>query len=196
MYSPESADRAWDRCENSGGQPYWAEIWPASIYCARWLARQASLQTQIQRTSALPSLSRLLDFGCGLGLTGVTALAIGLQVDFADISPDALLFAKINCLQNGFDAANSAYRQFDWERDSWETRYDWIVASDVFYDADAWTPVEQFWSKHLSMTGVVIVAEPGRRVCQPLTTWLEQRGWQVNVLGAQSTRLLILRKKP
>src|SRR5437667_4558749 len=72
--------------------PYWADLWPAS----RMLAKA------ILREPWAPGLE-VLEIGCGLGLPGIAALAVGLRVTFSDYDATALRFARDNARLNGFE---------------------------------------------------------------------------------------------
>ncbi len=45
---------------------------------------------------------RMLEVGCGLGMTGVAALSQGIHVVFSDYDATALRFAAANALEHGF----------------------------------------------------------------------------------------------
>src|SRR5262245_31455755 len=62
--------------------PYWVDLWPAARMLAKWLVRQT-----------WPAGLRALEVGCGLGLPGVAALAMGMRVTFSDCDSAALRFA-------------------------------------------------------------------------------------------------------
>lgn len=126
----------------------------------------------------------MLDFACGLGLSGVVASRFADLVEFVDISPDALLFTRLNSMLNtpattALSHCRQRFRCFDWQRDHWETRYDHILAADVLYDREHWEHVVRFWNAHLAADGTVWLAEPGRAICRELESWLASCGWQV-----------------
>ena len=179
---PVDTEVAWKRVAASGGQPYWSQLWPAAETLARFVASPLDIP-QIQRR-------RVLDFACGLGATGVAASLRGGLVDFADISGDALLFARLNeelnrpfvQAKSGSEAAfPSRFRQFDWQGDRWDTKYDCILAADVLYDPDCWDSVSLFWHDQLAVGGRVFTCEPGRRVCESIESWFVDNDWQVTV---------------
>ena len=71
--------------------PYWADLWPA----ARMLAKAILRETWVPGQSAL-------EVGCGLGLPGIAALAMGLNVTFSDYDATALHFAADNARAERF----------------------------------------------------------------------------------------------
>ena len=75
------------RLEDPPHLPYWAELWESA----------AGIATALTRRDLNPQ-TRVLDLGCGMGLAGTVAAALGAQVTFADLEPPALLFARLNSL--------------------------------------------------------------------------------------------------
>src|SRR5215212_5162383 len=65
--------------------PYWAELWDSAMGIAQLLVKRSHEEP--------PSV---LDLGCGMGLSGTVAAALGCRVLFADLEPPALLFARLN----------------------------------------------------------------------------------------------------
>src|SRR3954468_17525760 len=57
--------------------PYWAELWDSSLAIIDFLA-------EILPQFDVPKMS-VLDLGCGMGLTGTVAAAMGAKVLFADL---------------------------------------------------------------------------------------------------------------
>lgn len=86
-------------------QPYWAELWGCSLAVCEVLAKQ-----DLQGV-------RVLDLGCGLGLTGTVAAARGARVILADAAPPALLFARLNSWPY---RDRVQVRLLDWRRDRLE----------------------------------------------------------------------------
>src|SRR5579864_5209689 len=70
--------------------PYWADLWPAARMLAKVLLHES-----------WPAGTQALEIGCGLGLAGIVALAMGLEVTFSDYDTCALRFAAANARLNG-----------------------------------------------------------------------------------------------
>jgi hypothetical protein len=75
--------------------PYWTDLWPA----ARMLAKAILRQRWDFRPGEGP---HALEVGCGLGLPGIAALAVGMKVTFSDYDATALDYAARNAELNGF----------------------------------------------------------------------------------------------
>lgn len=96
--------------------PYWAELWPAATALAE----------------ALPDVRglRVVEVGCGLGVTSLVAAANGAVVTATDWAPAAIALLRENAERNGI-ALRAEVR--DW-RDPWEERFDLALAADVLYE--------------------------------------------------------------
>jgi SAM-dependent methyltransferase len=154
-----------------GWQPYWAELWECSFVVAERLASQD-----------LTGL-RLLDVGCGLGLTGSVAAARGARVTMIDAAHPALLFARLNSWPW---RQRVQVRRLDWRHDRLAgPRFDWIVGADVVYDRDDWPFLEGFWQNHLLADGLLLLGEGGRSTGKEFVGWLAERGW--GIVGTEIT---------
>ncbi len=101
-------------------QPYWAELWPASLGLARLILKGPALTG-----------CRVLDLGCGVGLAGTAAGMRGAQVWFADREIDALAFARFNALHNGAPAVETL--TLDWNTEAALPEFDLVLLADVTY---------------------------------------------------------------
>jgi len=126
-----------------------------------------------------PRLS-VLDLGCGMGLTGTVAAALGAQVLFADLEAPALLFARLNSLPW---ADRVRTRRLDWRKDRLDQRFDLIVGADILYERKQWDHLEPFWREHLRPGGMVVLGEPGRQTGELFIDWVRGRGWRLQQLA-------------
>jgi predicted nicotinamide N-methyase len=103
--------------------PYWAELWPAATALAEALPDVAGL--------------RVVELGCGLGVTSLVAAAKGAEVTATDWSADAIELLRANAARNGLVLRAEAR---DW-REPWDERFDLALASDVLYERRNVEPV-------------------------------------------------------
>src|SRR5215207_10225985 len=68
--------------------PYWAELWPSGI----------ALAAKIARDPAIVQGRRVLELGCGLGVTAIAAMRAGADLLVTDYSPEALAICGLNTL--------------------------------------------------------------------------------------------------
>jgi predicted nicotinamide N-methyase len=158
--------------------PYWAELWDSSLA----LCDQVSEERESLRGK------NVLDLGCGMGLVGTVAAAVGARVMLADLESDALLLARLNAMQ--FDGQVRAVR-LNWRLDRLDQRFDWIIGADIIYERPQWQFLEPFWRNHLVQGGMVLIGEPNRPTGDAFLGWIAERGWHVEV----SQRLIKKRQK-
>ncbi|HEU5361965.1 MAG TPA: methyltransferase domain-containing protein [Gaiellaceae bacterium] len=121
--------------------PYWAELWPAAIALAE----------------ALPDVARLrvVELGCGLGVTSLVAAAKGADVTATDWSADAVELLRENAARNGLRLRAEAR---DW-REPWAERFDLVLAADVLYER---RNVEPVLARIRELAPVALVGLAGR----------------------------------
>ena len=144
--------------------PYWAELWDSAIGVGHWLAaRRARVESR-----------SVLDLGCGMGLAGTVAAALGARVLFADLETPALLVARLNSLPW---RRRVRTRKLDWRTDRLGERFDLILGADILYERKQWDHLEPFWRAHLAPGGAVLLGEPGRQTGDTFIDWIGERGW-------------------
>jgi predicted nicotinamide N-methyase len=145
--------------------PYWAELWDSALGLAAGLLKME-----------LTATTRVLDLGCGMGLAGTVAAALGARVTFADFESPALLFARLNSLPY-----RSRVRKINWQVDRLGETFDLILGADILYDRSQWEFLNEFWKAHLAKEGSVLLAEPGRPTGEMFIPWISGRGWMVRL---------------
>jgi predicted nicotinamide N-methyase len=152
--------------------PYWAELWDSALGVALTLERRDTFPWD-------PLTANVLDLGCGMGLSGTTAAALGARVLFADLEAPALLFARLNSLPAG---ARVRARRTDWRRDDLGERFDLILGADILYERKQWEHLEPFWRAHLAPHGSILLGEPGRPTGDLFPEWIRARGWSLTAI--------------
>ncbi len=151
------------RLENPPHLPYWAELWESSRALASALS-QMNLKN-----------SRVLDLGCGMGLAGAAAAAMGADVTLVDLESPALLFARLNTLPFA-----SRIRRVNWQTDDLNQRFDLILGADIVYEKAQWLFLEQFWKRHLALEGAILLAEPHRQSGDHFIDWIRTKHWKID----------------
>lgn len=118
--------------------PLWAKIWPAAFMLGHFL-RHA------------PSKGKtLLEIGAGCGVTGLIAASQGFSdVVVSDVNDEALLFARINVLQNGLQD-RVAVRKVDIQTTRLDRTFDYIVGAEVLYLETLHRALVKFIQRHLA----------------------------------------------
>ncbi|MFP4213856.1 MAG: class I SAM-dependent methyltransferase [Desulfohalobiaceae bacterium] len=118
--------------------PFWAKIWPTSILLSYYLQRMG-LQQQ----------GTMLELGSGVGVCGLFAAQQGYQVVISDTHEDALLFSRINILQNNLqDRAEVAKVDFTSHR--LQHSFHYILGSEILYQEDCYRPLLDFLQHHMA----------------------------------------------
>lgn len=150
--------------------PYWAELWDSSQGVGQFLVRGGAGELNAKR---------VLDLGCGMGLAGTVAAALGAQVLFADLEPPALLFAALNSWPW---RERTRVRRTNWRTDDLGEQFDLIIGADILYERKQWEYEEAFWRKHLAAGASVLLGEPGRQTGDLFPDWIAGRGWKLERL--------------
>ena len=166
-----------DRRERVGGVrhaeplhlPYWAELWDSGAGVGQHLVDRcgSELQSKI-----------VLDLGCGQGLAGCVAAALGAHVLFADLESPALLFARLNAEPLSHQIRT---RRLNWQKDHLSEAFDFIIGADILYERTQWAFLEPFWRQHLADGGKIILGEPGRPTGDSFIGWIVEQGWKLDV---------------
>jgi predicted nicotinamide N-methyase len=145
--------------------PYWAQLWDSALALAEDLAHRSALQG-----------AAVLDLGCGMGLAGTVAAALGAHVLFGDLEPPALLLAQLNSLPY---APRVRTRCLDWRTTELGETFALILGADIVYERAQWPALESFWRRHLAARGTVLLSEPHRQSGDLFIPWIQQRGWHL-----------------
>ena len=175
--------------------PYWAELWDSALGLGAWLDSADSPLAASQTNAADITV---LDLGCGMGLAGTCAAALGARVTFADFQTLALLFARLNSLpwSERVDA-----RRIDWRHDRLHRKFDLILGADILYERSQWEFLDRFWQAHIVAGGLVALGEPGRQTGEGFVSWIVDRGWvlsetrQITAASSKPIRILLLQRQ-
>jgi predicted nicotinamide N-methyase len=159
--------------------PYWAELWESGLGIGQLL----------EGAPGMVAGKNVLDLGCGMGLAGTVAAALGGNVLFADLEADSLLFAALNSAPWGERVRT---RRLNWKKDRIEEKFEVILGADILYEKAQWEYLEPFWRSHLANNGVVLLGEPGRQTGEMFLEWIGGKGWEVE----ESEQAVTTRPRP
>ena len=135
-----------DAFANDEFLPYWAELWPAGLTLAE----------------ALPddlNGVRVVELGCGLGVTSLVAAAKGAHVTATDWALDAVELVRENAVGNGLTVRAEVR---DW-REPWDERFDLALAADVLYERRNVEPLVRLLSEIAPAALVGLAGRPYER---------------------------------
>ncbi|MFP6626808.1 MAG: 50S ribosomal protein L11 methyltransferase [Deltaproteobacteria bacterium] len=144
--------------------PYWALVWIGARALA---ARMLEVPP--------PPGARVLDLGCGLGLSGIAAALGGAEVTFADNVAVALEFAESSAALNGI--GHHHCQVVDFCRDHLDRRFDLILAADIVYEPQAYRPLAEFLDQHLDEGGTILLSESLRADAKRFLELMYARGF-------------------
>ncbi len=155
--------------------PYWAELWPSALMLGRALAQRS-----------WPEGLQVLEVGCGLGLSGLVALALGMDVVFSDYDGAALDFAARNARLNGFDQFRTL--PLDWRCPPDDLTVPLILAADVIYEARNIVPLINLMATVLTPGGECWLSDPDRPHKLQFQSALQMQGLEFEAMPTSLER--------
>jgi predicted nicotinamide N-methyase len=169
----QGAARDAQRAVLSGAHmPYWALLWPSGM----------ALGEALLAAPEVAPHGRILELGCGLGVTAVAALRAGASLWTADCFAEALAFCRFNALRNTGRRPHQLL--LDWRGEAGQKAcvaagpFALILAADVLYEPEDIAPLLDLIPRLLTPGGAFWLAEPGRRVSLIFTQAALERGWR------------------
>jgi predicted nicotinamide N-methyase len=149
--------------------PYWAELWPSGV----------ALAAKITRDPRIVRGRRVLELGCGLGVTAVAALKAGADLLVTDYSSEALTLCALNTLDQAGMAPRSL--QVNW-RDLGSPlhageAFPIVLAADVLYERRDVEPLLTLVDRVVAPGGELWLAEPGRPPAAQFLESMQACGW-------------------
>lgn len=157
--------------------PYWTDLWPAARMLAEFVLKEP--WDDYPGTKPL----RVLEIGCGLGVSGIAALSRGLHVTFSDIDEAAVRLAGHNAALNGFPQYD--LRPFDLRYPPAGVTFPVILGADVMYEQRMTEPLVEFLGAVLAPGGAAFIADPDRVSARPFNSLLARAGFTVGLKKAK-----------
>ncbi|MBI2962672.1 MAG: methyltransferase [Deltaproteobacteria bacterium] len=145
--------------------PYWAHLWIGARALARFLVECGPLASR-----------RVLDLGCGLGLPGLVAAALGAEVWLVDRERAALEFAAASARHNALRRVHCA--RIDFTRAALGREFDVILGAEVVYDPASYAPLCEFLVRHLRADGMIHLTDAFRSDAERFVAELRRRGFE------------------
>jgi predicted nicotinamide N-methyase len=151
--------------------PYWAELWPSGV----------ALAAKIAREPGIVQGRRVLELGCGLGVTAIAALRAGADLLVTDYAPEALALCSLNALDQA--GAQPQTLRVNWRdpgptlRAAAASRFPVVLAADVLYEGRDVEPLLSLVERVVAPGGELWLAEPGRPPAARFVESIGARGW-------------------
>jgi predicted nicotinamide N-methyase len=138
--------------------PYWADLWPASVVLARYVAASEPPPGD-PAVAGVPGTA--LELGCGLGLGTIAAMRAGYTVTSTDYYADATLFTARNALRAM--GTEPTARMVDWRALPEDLgTFDLVLAADVLYELPHAELVAETLRRTIAPGGRALLADQGR----------------------------------
>ena len=151
--------------------PYWAELWPSGV----------ALAAQITRHPEIVRGKRVLELGCGLGVTAIAALRAGADLLVTDYAPEALALCSLNALDQVGRTPGTL--RVNWRDpspallDAAGDGFPVVLAADVLYERRDVEPLLTLCERLVAPGGELWLAEPGRPPAAGFRESIQDRGW-------------------
>lgn len=134
---------------SSAQWPLFGHLWPSGRLLAQVMAR-----TEVTGL-------RILEMGCGIGLSSLVLQRRGADVVASDMHPLAEGFLAYNAALNALDAVH--YRHMRWDEPLASLgHFDMIIASDVLYERGHAVTLAGVVARHARPDALVMLTDPGR----------------------------------
>jgi len=149
---------------------YGLALWPSAIALAHETAGRADEARG----------RRVLELGAGTGLPGIVAASFGASVVQTDRQQAVLSLCRLNAERNAV-VGTVKHRFADWAQWTDTAPYDWIIGSDILYQAPMHPHLTRIFESNLAPGGRVLLADPFRPASFAVLESLEAAGWTITV---------------
>lgn len=149
---------------SSATWPLFGVLWPAGLALA-------------EEMSSFPVAGkRILEIGCGLGLSSLVLQRRGADITASDHHPLAEEFLLANAALNGL--AEVPFSIAQWSGPNPDLgRFDLIIGGDVLYERDHVGLLAGFVALHAGPEAEILIADPGRNHANALSRALALQGF-------------------
>jgi predicted nicotinamide N-methyase len=152
------------RERNIPDPPYWALVWTGARAIAAVVAGRS-----------MPPFVRVLDLGCGLGLSGLAAARRGFSVTFGDYLEEPLEFVRATLAREAIFRGD--VQHIDFTRDQATQKYELILAADIVYDPAHYAPLTSYLEASLAPRGTILLTESLRADARVFLEGMAARGF-------------------
>jgi predicted nicotinamide N-methyase len=119
---------------------------------------------------------RILEVGCGIGLSSLVLNQRNADITATDYNPEAERFLKMNVSLN--HGREIPFIRTGWgDLDTGIGEFDLIIGSDLLYEPDHVELLSGFIQQHACATSEVILVDPGRGLYAPFTRKMISYGY-------------------
>lgn len=162
---------------SSATWPLFGVIWPSSLVLAHYISDYET------------SSKRILEVGCGIGLSSLLLNKKHADITATDYHPEASNFLQRNVLLN--KDKDIAFEQTDWANNNDSLGlFDLIIGSDILYEDVHIELLANFLQAHAKPHCEVIIVDPGRGRKNKLSKKMEAFGFTTIQIKPEKTDYL------
>ena len=162
---------------HSGLWPLFGVVWPSSLVLSHFLLHYNFAN------------KRILEIGCGIGLSSLLLNRLSADITATDYHPEVEGFLNENAQLNKDEKI--PFVLADWKNENAELgTFDLIVGSDVLYESDQIKLLSKFINHHAKKSCTVIVVDPGRGHQAKFSKQMNAQGFSSEAHAPEDTSFL------
>ncbi len=131
--------------------PFWIDVWPSAIALAEFILESDEFTGK-----------KVLELGCGLGLTTVALGFKNAIITATDYEMMALQYARRNYLKNLGNETNARFVYLDWRCPRLSEKFDFVIGSDIIYERDLFPNIVNVLKIAMNPDSICYLADPNR----------------------------------
>lgn len=162
---------------SSATWPLFGVVWPSSLVLAKHLFTYPMAN------------KRVLEVGCGMGLSSLLLNKMSVDITATDYHPSAEEFLNRNSLLNHTN--DIPFERVDWSnKEDTLGLFDLIIGSDLLYEDEHIKLLSEFILAHAKQVCEVIVVDPGRGRKNKLSNIMLDHGFESHMVKPENTEYL------
>ncbi len=150
---------------NSTLWPIFGIVWPSSVVLANHVL-------SVDFTN-----QRVLEVGCGIGLSSLLLNHLNTDITATDYHPEVETYLSLNAKLN--NDKNIPFIQSNWNTDNQQLgKFDTILGSDLLYEDEHIALLARFINHHAKDNCRVVLVDPGRKRHAKFSKQMEQLGFE------------------
>ncbi len=131
--------------------PFWIDVWPSAIALAEFILESEEF-----------SGKKVLELGCGLGLTTVALGFKNALITATDYEMMALQYARRNYIKNVGNEENAKFVYLDWRHPVLSEKFDFVIGADIIYERELFQDIVNVLKIAMTPNSICYLADPNR----------------------------------
>ena len=167
-----SLDDVIQRYSSDDKIPFWIDVWPSAIALAEFILESDEFSNK-----------KVLELGCGLGLTTV---ALGFKkaiITATDYETMALHFARRNYIKNIGNEENVKFVILDWRSPWILKKFDFIIGADIIYERNLFKNIVDILKDTMTIHSTCYIADPRRPMSSEFFEILKRENFDFQIVS-------------